>query len=386
VAVFVTRHAYRTLGDVDQVPPIPAETEVHADENVCEPRERASAIVAIVIAFLLALLIMLLALWMGLAGGGGGIGSSAGGGAGGTAAGTGIGTGSGSGIGAGQGTGSGDAGSGPGAGDSGDGRMAEGPPKAAPPPGEPDGTGTPVGPPAPAIAVPEVEPPKFGFTPPDAPPPPPPVVVQPPTPVVQPPPGLPEGSPGSGASGTAGGGGTGAEFMGVRTDGRHIVYVIDRSGSMMGDRFLHTLLELKRSIERLPEASTFSVVFFSSGNAFTGGGSYMLMPPGRMMRANARNKREAVDWAESVTPDGGTDPTEALKVALQLKPDAIFLMTDGMFDSPPAVESLLAMGNPDAKVSINTIAFHERTAEEILKRIAAKHRGDYRFVPDPRRP
>jgi hypothetical protein len=37
-------------------------------------------------------------------------------------------------------------------------------------------------------------------------------------------------------------------------------------------------------------------------------------------------------------------------------------------------------------VSINTIAFHERAAEEILKRIAAKHRGDYRFVKDPRQP
>ncbi|MFM8785949.1 MAG: VWA domain-containing protein, partial [Phycisphaerales bacterium] len=176
------------------------------------------------------------------------------------------------------------------------------------------------------------------------------------------------------------------EFMGVRTEGRHIVYVIDRSGSMMGDRFLHTLLELKRSIERLPEGVPVSVVFFSSHNAYSGGGSYVLMPPGRMMRATAKNKRDAVDWAETITPDGGTDPADALQVALQLKPDAIFLMTDGMFDNPPAIESLLAAGNPSAKVSINTIAFHERAAEEILKRIAAKHRGDYRFVKDPRQP
>jgi hypothetical protein len=371
---------------VDPFPPIPADAEVHADENVCEPRERAWAIMAIVIAFLLALLIMLLALWMGLAGGGGGIGTVAGERAGGSTEGSGIGTGTGSGIGAGDGTGSGDGGSGTGSGESGDGRMAEGPTESAPPPGEPENVGTPEAVPAPAVATPEIEPPKFGFTPPDAPPPPPQPVVEPPKPVVQPPPGLPDGSPSSGSSGAAGGSGTGAEFMGVRTEGRHIVYVIDRSGSMMGDRFLHTLLELKRSIERLPEGVTFSVVFFSSHNAYSGGGSYVLMPPGRMMRATAKNKRDAVDWAETITPDGGTDPADALKVALQLKPDAIFLMTDGMFDNPPAIESLLAAGNPNAKVSINTIAFHERAAEEILKRIAAKHRGDYRFVKDPRQP
>mgnify|MGYP006998186771 CR=1 FL=1 len=79
------------------------------DEALCEPRERASAILAIIAAFLLALCVVLAAVF---ATGGGGLG---GGGAGGNVAGSGIGQGTGSGIGAGNGTGSGIEGDGPGA-------------------------------------------------------------------------------------------------------------------------------------------------------------------------------------------------------------------------------------------------------------------------------
>ncbi len=228
----------------------------------------------------------------------------------------------------------------------------------------------PAEPPSPVTTPQVTEPPAFGFTAPKEP------AEETPGPKA---PGVP------GATAPGGGGG-GAEFMGVRSEGRHIVYVIDRSASMMGDRFLHMLLELKRSIERLPEASTFSVVFFSSGTAFTGSASYTVMPPGRLMRANRRNKLDAIGWLDTITPVGGTDPTDALAAALGLRPDAVFLMTDGMFDDPSAVESLLAARNPGAKVSVNTIAFHERLAEGILKRIAAAHRGDYKFVPNPSNP
>jgi hypothetical protein len=104
------------------------------DEALCEPRERASAILAIIAAFLLTLCVVLAAVF---APGGGGLG---GGGAGGNVAGSGIGQGTGSGIGAGNGTGSGTEGNGPGAGEDGRGRLAEGPDEIAPPPGDPNGT------------------------------------------------------------------------------------------------------------------------------------------------------------------------------------------------------------------------------------------------------
>jgi hypothetical protein len=335
------------------------------DEALCEPRERASAILAIIAAFLLALCVVLAAVF---APGGGGLG---GGGAGGNVAGSGIGQGSGSGIGAGNGTGSGIEGDGPGAGEDGRGRLADGPDEVAPPPGDPNGT-------AEAVAAADtdsganeaVEVPRFSFKLPDEPAPP--KVVTPATVA----PGVPDGRPTRGASGKAGG--TGSEFMGVKSNARHVIYVIDFSGSMNGDRFAHTRLELKRSIERLPEDGSFLVIFFDDG--------FMVMPPGHLVAATARNKSLAKAWIDSMDTRGGTDPSRAMEFALGLKPETIFLMTDGQFLSAEVVNRVIDAANVGRRTSINTIAFHERAEEEELKKIARENRGDYRYVPPPGAP
>ena len=340
------------------------ELDPREQETLCEPRERASAIIAILLALLLALVLVAAAMFArrgdGLGGGGAG-----------TVAGAGYGNGSGTGIGPRSGTGSGPDGTGPGAGDAGRGRGAAGDDEPAPPPGDPSGTVA--GEATVATDIPvdgpatEVEPPKFGFTVPEA----------PPTPVVAAPPaaatGVPAGRPTRGASGAAGGGGS--EFMGVKSAGKHVVYVIDHSASMAeGTRFAHTKLELKRSIEALPEDGSFLVVFFDN--------HFEMMPPGRMVPATARNKSIAKAWIDGVMLGGGTDPSVALDKVLPLDPETVFLMTDGGFEYG-FTDAVIERHNKDRKTSINTIAFHERQFEERLKEIAEKNRGDYRYVPPP---
>lgn len=359
-------------------PPTVAPAEHAEGEAWCQPRERASSILATLAALLLMICIVIVAFLTGGAQpGAGGVA-----GAGGTE-GAGIGTGTGTGIGPGSGTGAADAGSGPGAGDTGDGRTAgeAGPP--APPPGTIDGAvdGVAVATTASeATPAPEVTVPDFGFTPPEPEPTPP--VDPTPQPPVAPAVGVPEGTPSGGASGVAGGSGSGgAEFMGVRTTGKNIAYVIDRSGSMAGERFVHMMLELKRSIEALPSDATFCVFLFSS-QTIGSGRSFEAMPGGRLVRASPRGKADAIKWLDSQSPMGGTDPTSALETALRMKPDTIYLMTDGAFNDPMAVFDVLAQGNPKRTVSVNTIAFHERAMELTLKEIARLHRGDYRFVPE----
>jgi hypothetical protein len=348
----------------DHPPSTGGEDPALGDEALCEPRERASAILAIIAAFLLALCVVLAAVF---SAGGGGLG---GGGAGGTVAGSGIGQGTGSGIGAGNGTGSGTGGGGPGAGDAGRGRLADGPDETAPPAGDPHGT-------AEGVASAEtdaganeaVEVPRFSFKLPDEPPP----KVFTPAAVA---PGVPDGRPTSGASGKSGG--TGSEFMGVKSDARHVIYVIDFSGSMNGDRFAHTRLELKRSIERLPADGSFLVIFFDE--------SFMVMPPGHLVPSTARNKSLAKAWIDSMVTRGGTEPSRAMEFALSLQPEAIFMMTDGQFVSNELVNHVIDQENVGRRTSINTIAFHERAAEEELKKIARENRGDYRYVPPPGAP
>ena len=332
----------------------------------CRPRERTTAIAAFFATFVLMLVVLVAALFAG----GGGFGGAGGGTGSGYGAGGGAGVGAGSGIGAGNGTGSGTEGTGPGAALAGKGRGRGGIfADDAPPAGEPDGTvaaeggaddGT-----ALADASAQRDPPKWGFTRPE----------DPPTPVKPPRPAKPAGVVSTGASAGASGKAGGSDFMGVHSDARHVVFVIDHSGSMSNDaRLEHTKLELERSIERLPDDGSFCIIFFDD--------SAMCMNPCKMVAATKKNKKDAIDWLRGIYPGGGTQPEEGLQPALQMKPGAIFLMTDGEFQEGP-VFNVIARLNPDKAVSINTIAFHSKGGEKALKRIAAENRGDYRYVPPP---
>jgi hypothetical protein len=55
-------------------------------------------------------------------------------------------------------------------------------------------------------------------------------------------------------------------------------------------------------------------------------------------------------------------------------------MTDGAFDVPPAVIGVIDQYNADRSVSINTVAFYDRSSEFVLQKIAKENNGDYRFV------
>lgn len=326
--------------------------------TTCEPHERLTAVVGIAATFVSAL-VLCVAAWLAgadtvrpdgqIRGGGLGYGHGTGGAGGGTGTGTGThGTGPGAGE---KGTGAGSGGNdvmdatggvGPGAGSP---SVASGPPSNAPPA--------------------ENTPPKFGFTLPDEEPQP----VAPPAapPVV----GSGDSHGVEGASGTRGG----TEFMGVRTDSRRVVYVIDFSGSMAGQKLVHTKLELRRSIEKLPSNGAFLVVFFDD--------TALAMPPGSLVNATDANKKAAIEWLRAQERGGGTDPTEALRIALrEPRPDTIYLMTDGEFNGAP-VENVLSQYNGDHKVVIHTIGFYSQAAEPVLKRIAEDTGGTYTYIPPP---
>ncbi len=191
----------------------------------------------------------------------------------------------------------------------------------------------------------------------------------PPAPVAPPAPAA-SGGPSGGGAGR--GGGSGNTFMGVEGRGKRVVYVIDRSGSMTGDRFANARYELKRSIRALPADGAFYVIFFDQGS--------LPMPANALTAASAANKERYAKWIDQQLPGGGTDPTKAMELALSLKPDSIFLMSDGEFD--PMVADRIRAAN-DARCSINAIAFHDRAGEAILQRIARENEGAYRFVAPP---
>jgi len=160
------------------------------------------------------------------------------------------------------------------------------------------------------------------------------------------------------------------------TEGRpnKIVYVVDRSGSMT-DSIDYVKLEMKRSIATLLDGAEFHVIFYSTGPA-------QEMPMRRLVPASEHNKELAFEFIDSIVADGQTDPSKALEKAFAVKPDMVYLLTDGEFDRQ--IIDLVKRLNVGGRVKVNTIGFlytmPGTASEEILKTIASQNGGHYKFV------
>ena len=217
--------------------------------------------------------------------------------------------------------------------------------------------------------------PRIGFTPLEEPP-----VAAPKVAVVPSPTG------GQGRGGTGGrAGGSGTSFMGIETKAERICYILDFSGSMYSHdrpkspKIMHMLLELKRSVTQLPDDHSFYVIFFDDDD--------LPMGPTSMVRATSGNRSQWFKWSDDAVfgPDagGGTDPSGALEYALEkLKPDAIYLLTDGGFDTAKSMEAI-NRHNSDRHCQINTVGFHDRSNEAGMQQIAQDNRGEYKYIPPP---
>ena len=180
-----------------------------------------------------------------------------------------------------------------------------------------------------------------------------------------------QGKQGNGLD-TAGLGGT-VKFYGIAAAGRRFVFVTDCSGSMQGDRLQRLKEELRESISMLNPRVEFFIIFFND--------IAEPMPSRGCVKATPKQVERYLDWADSVPSSGGTDPSEAMAIGLRLRPSAVFLLTDGVFDSQSTLDAI-EQNNKDRRVQINTIAIGERGSESILRRIAEQNRGTYRYVEE----
>lgn len=185
------------------------------------------------------------------------------------------------------------------------------------------------------------------------------------------------GGGGGQGGGTGGGQGTGAgpgtEFFGERETAKEIVYVIDRSGSMTNRNSLTIAKrELLNSLDDLAEDCKFAVVFYDTRAVFADGTT--LKPASSENRARLQAKLATIE------PDGGTDHRVALLAAFQLKPEAVFFLTDAdQMTDLDAKELKEAAG----KVRVHAIEFGVGPALESsapLKRLATATGGGYRYL------
>ena len=181
----------------------------------------------------------------------------------------------------------------------------------------------------------------------------------------------------------------GSEFFGIRATGSRFVFVVDSSNSMAdGGKWQDATRELRKAVERLTPQQCFYVIFFD-------GKMHPMFdsrtPEPALLPATEENLERFRRWLATVELGPFTRPAASMQMALRLEPDAIYLLSDGVFNDPTA--ALLRANNRVRKdgrhvprVIVHTIGFHTQEGQRVLQRIADENGGRYVFIPPMRPP
>jgi hypothetical protein len=170
-------------------------------------------------------------------------------------------------------------------------------------------------------------------------------------------------------------------FFGIEFESRRVVFVIDVSGSMneaMGGKgpdakslkAAVAKAELKRVVAALEDGALFDIVFFSSG--------VRAWKP-EMQKADAKTRKEALDYIDAAEVAGATDTYDALEAAFGLgdigkgkkreadptgdaRVDTILFLSDGKpsvgrITDPDAIRAAIKDLNRSRRVVLHAVAF-----------------------------
>lgn len=158
------------------------------------------------------------------------------------------------------------------------------------------------------------------------------------------------------------------KFFGTEVSGATFVFVIDNSSSMLnGGRLERAHGELRRAIARMQWPQKFHVIAFDHKT--------LELPWGPYVTAGSENARKVGPWLASLVQGEDTKPAGALRMAIGLKPDAVFFLTDGEFDHP--TPGLVRAWNSSG-IPVHVIDLNPSGDPGPLQRIANDSGGSYR--------
>lgn len=176
----------------------------------------------------------------------------------------------------------------------------------------------------------------------------------------------------------------GLNIFGAQARGRTFAMVIDRSASM-GEQGLGAIRaaadELAKQLDSLDEQQRVQVVAYHAAPSLLNN---------NWLAATPENKHKLLTYLRALPAFGSTNHTAALTAALKLRPEVIFLITDG--DDPGMDPGQLRIIRELARgrTSIHAIHFgrgtNEPPAEHFMRKLAADNGGNYVYVNADRLP
>ena len=194
-------------------------------------------------------------------------------------------------------------------------------------------------------------------------------------------------------------GGPRSRFFGSGGNAYHIIYIVDRSGSM-APTFDEVRIEMLKSISRLQPVQDFSVILFSNSKYIEG-------PAKKLVSAEIKNKLSANDFLKQITASGQTTVLPALQRAFTLFKYAdprrpgklVYLLSDGDFagitggsryvsedgrelNGNEAVVHWLRDNNKAKKIYVNTFLYHSKdpTAIKVMQQVAQENGGRFKQI------
>ncbi len=185
------------------------------------------------------------------------------------------------------------------------------------------------------------------------------------------------------------------DFFGTLAVGNRFVFVLDISYSMdarNGARFDRACEELVRSVSQLRADQSYYVYLFCWNTE-----EMFRDRSVDYVNVTAGHEEKLRHWISRVSLGAGTDPRWALAQAHRMKPDAVFLLSDGHFNRPGTPlsetgwidEQGKRLTNLDVQegverffrnIPIHTIALENPFTYLAMERIAKATDGSYRYI------
>ena len=169
-------------------------------------------------------------------------------------------------------------------------------------------------------------------------------------------------------------------YYGISIYARRLLFVIDTSGSMTGQRIQTAKRELISAIKALPNDAELGILVFNT--------QVTVWRPA-LIPATAAAKQEAVYFVNNLAASGRTAAYDALDRAFHFDPEAIYFLSDGeptcgKIVSPEGILAAVHTGNRNRRISIYSIGIAPGAPgsrlELFMKTLAEQNFGQFRRV------